>query len=155
MTPRMKITAVRRPRARVANAVSESVPPSPLLSARKSNSTYFSVTVISAPTRSARARQARCHGDSAIVTRRHRRFAKGIKRAGSDVAVNDADTAQSQSRKALRRFLARTRAIGSAEATVSFTRSLVLNASDAPVRRKAAPYSIATDGEYRTFFRRC
>jgi hypothetical protein len=43
--------AVRRPMARVASAVSDSVPPSPLLSARNSSSTYFSVTVtISAQT---------------------------------------------------------------------------------------------------------
>ena len=45
MTPRMKTNAVRRPSARVASAVSESVPPSPLLSARSRISTYFSVTV--------------------------------------------------------------------------------------------------------------
>ena len=46
ITPTMKMKAVRRPSARVASAVSESVPPSPLLSARSRISTYFSVTVM-------------------------------------------------------------------------------------------------------------
>ena len=53
MTPRSRIKGVRRPAARVASAISDKVPPSPLLSARNSNSTYFSVTVtISAQTMS-------------------------------------------------------------------------------------------------------
>ncbi len=47
MTPRMKTKAVRRPSARLASAVSESVPPSPLLSARSRISTYLAVTVMS------------------------------------------------------------------------------------------------------------
>ena len=46
MTPTMKMKVVRRPSARVASAVSESVPPSPLLSARSRISTYLSVTVM-------------------------------------------------------------------------------------------------------------
>ena len=44
MTPTMKTNAVRRPSARVASAVSDNVPPSPLLSARSRIRTYFSVT---------------------------------------------------------------------------------------------------------------
>ena len=49
----MKTNAVRRPSARVASAVNDRVPPSPLLSARSRISTYFSVTVtISAQTMS-------------------------------------------------------------------------------------------------------
>ena len=43
-TPSKKTSAVRRPSARVASAVSDSVPPSPLLSARSSRTTYFRVT---------------------------------------------------------------------------------------------------------------
>ena len=44
MTPSRNTSAVRRPSARVASAVSESVPPSPLLSARSRTSTYLIVT---------------------------------------------------------------------------------------------------------------
>jgi hypothetical protein len=44
MTPSSTTIGVRRPSARVASAVSESVPPSPLLSARSSNKTYLRVT---------------------------------------------------------------------------------------------------------------
>ncbi len=48
-TPSRNTSVVRRPSARVANAVKESVPPSPLLSARSSNSTYLiTTTMISA-----------------------------------------------------------------------------------------------------------
>ncbi len=46
ITPRMKTNAVRLPSARVASAVSESVPPSPLLSARSRMRTYLRVTVM-------------------------------------------------------------------------------------------------------------
>ena len=46
MTPTMKTKAVRRPSARLASAVSESVPPSPLLSARSRISTYLAVTTM-------------------------------------------------------------------------------------------------------------
>ena len=45
MTPTTRTKPVRRPSARLASAVSESVPPSPLLSARSRISTYFRVTV--------------------------------------------------------------------------------------------------------------
>jgi len=48
-TPSRKTSAVRRPNARVASAVNDSVPPSPLLSARSSRSTYLiATTTISA-----------------------------------------------------------------------------------------------------------
>jgi hypothetical protein len=40
----MKISMVRRPSARCVNAISDSTPPSPLLSARIRNSTYLTVT---------------------------------------------------------------------------------------------------------------
>jgi hypothetical protein len=46
ITPSRKMTAVRCPRARVASAVNESVPPSPLLSARSRMSTYLIATTI-------------------------------------------------------------------------------------------------------------
>ncbi len=42
--PSASTTGVRRPSARKASAVSASVPPSPLLSARSRISTYFRVT---------------------------------------------------------------------------------------------------------------
>src|SRR6185312_2250099 len=45
MTPTIKTNAVRRPSARLASAVSDNVPPSPLLSARNRISTYLNVTV--------------------------------------------------------------------------------------------------------------
>ena len=41
MTPSRNTSVVRRPSARVASAVSDSVPPSPLLSARSRMSTYL------------------------------------------------------------------------------------------------------------------
>ena len=44
MTPSRKTSGVRRPSARVASAVKDSVPPSPLLSARSRISTYLMVT---------------------------------------------------------------------------------------------------------------
>jgi hypothetical protein len=44
ITPRITIGLLRLPSARNASAVSESVPPSPLLSARSKMTTYFSVT---------------------------------------------------------------------------------------------------------------
>ena len=43
----MKIARVRRPSALCARAISDSTPPSPLLSARMTNSTYFTVTTSS------------------------------------------------------------------------------------------------------------
>ena len=53
MMPSTMTSGVRRPSARVASAISESVPPSPLLSARSRISTYFRVTtMISAHTMS-------------------------------------------------------------------------------------------------------
>ena len=42
----MKTSGVRRPSARVASAVKDSVPPSPLLSARSRIRTYFKVTTM-------------------------------------------------------------------------------------------------------------
>ena len=48
-TPSKNTTAVRRPNARVASAVKDRVPPSPLLSARSRMSTYLiATTTISA-----------------------------------------------------------------------------------------------------------
>ncbi len=46
MTPSMSTRGVRRPSARNASAVSESVPPSPLLSARSRITMYLSVTTM-------------------------------------------------------------------------------------------------------------
>ena len=43
-TPSRNTSAVRRPNARVASAVNDRVPPSPLLSARSSRSTYLIAT---------------------------------------------------------------------------------------------------------------
>ncbi len=40
----MKIARVRAPMARCARAISDSTPPSPLLSARMTKMTYFTVT---------------------------------------------------------------------------------------------------------------
>jgi hypothetical protein len=45
-TPSASKTQLRRPSARCPSAISESVPPSPLLSARNSNSTYLAVTTM-------------------------------------------------------------------------------------------------------------
>jgi hypothetical protein len=48
-TPSRNTSAVRRPNARVASAVKDRVPPSPLLSARSNRSTYLiATTTISA-----------------------------------------------------------------------------------------------------------
>ena len=46
MTPSMKTSGVRRPSARVASAVKDSVPPSPLLSARNRIKHVFDVTTM-------------------------------------------------------------------------------------------------------------
>ena len=111
MTPTMKTKAVRRPSARLASAVSESVPPSPLLSARSRISTYFSVTVmISAHTISDSTPSTTPRRDHMVVARRDRRLAEGVERAGTDVAIDDADAAERQRHEAWRRHL---RAIGS------------------------------------------
>ena len=107
MTPTMKTKAVRRPSARLASAVSESVPPSPLLSARSRISTYFSVTVtISAHKISDNTPSTMPRVTTWSVAGRHRRLAKGVKRAGADVAIDDADAAERQRHKARRRFSA-------------------------------------------------
>jgi len=46
-TPSASSNQLRRPSARWPSAISDSVPPSPALSARKSSSTYLVVTTIS------------------------------------------------------------------------------------------------------------
>src|SRR6185503_7911271 len=96
ITPRIKTRAVRRPSARVASAVSDRVPPSPLLSARSRRSTYFSVTVMM----SAQSDFARY---DRVIARGHRGFAKGIKWAGPDIAVHDANAAERKRNEARRR----------------------------------------------------
>ena len=46
MTPSASSGQLLRPSARWPSAISDSVPPSPLLSARSSSSTYFAVTTM-------------------------------------------------------------------------------------------------------------
>ena len=88
---------VRRPSARVASAVSDSVPPSPLLSARSSTSTYLIVTTtISAHTISDSTPSTVSRRHRAGFGRRHHRDAEGVERARADVAVDDADAAERQ-----------------------------------------------------------
>ena len=106
MTPTMKTNAVRRPSARVASAVSDSVPPSPLLSARSRIRTYFSVTVMmSAHTMSDSTPSTMSRVTMLIVACGDCGFAEGVERAGADVAVDDANAAERQRQKTWRRVL--------------------------------------------------
>ena len=93
--PSTNTNVVRRPSARVASAVSDSVPPSPLLSARSRISTYLSVTTVISDHRiidSTPSTISRVSGPlpCAAVDR----FAKRVKRAGADIAIDDADAAE-------------------------------------------------------------
>ncbi len=105
--------AVRRPSARVARAVSDSVPPSPLLSARKSSSTYFRVTVMisdqtmSESTPSTTSRVTPCVLLAAMTASR-----KGVKRTSTYVPIHNPDTPQRQGQKIRRYDVAVTHTVG-------------------------------------------
>ena len=97
MTPSSSTNGVRRPSARVASAVSDSVPPSPLLSARSRISTYLRVTTtISAQTISDSTPSTMSRVTGPDSAGRHHRLAEGVERAGADIAVDDADAAERQ-----------------------------------------------------------
>ena len=87
-----------RPSARGASAISASVPPSPLLSARSRMSTYLRVTMtISAQMISDRMPSTTVSlAGIAGPDRGQHRFAQRVERAGADVAVDDADAAERQ-----------------------------------------------------------
>ncbi len=81
-----------RPTARLASAVRESVPPSPLLSARNRISTYLIVTVIISAHRIIDRTPSTATGRyRTMANRRRKRFAERIERAGADIAVDDPD----------------------------------------------------------------
>ena len=87
------------PSARCASAISDSVPPSPLLSARRTSSTYLSVTMMISAQRISEthaehhlARQRAAAGGRAAA----RLSLQRVERAGADVAVDDADGAERQ-----------------------------------------------------------
>ena len=87
--------------ARNASAISASVPPSPLLSARSRISTYLSVTTtISAQKISERTPRTASRVTGAAGGGRDDRFAKRVERAGTDVAVDDADAADGEGEEA-------------------------------------------------------
>ena len=97
ITPSSSTSGVRRPSARVASAVSESVPPSPLLSARSRISTYLIVTTTISAHRiidSTPSTVSRVTGPDSDG--RHHRLAERVERAGADVAIDDADAAERQ-----------------------------------------------------------
>ena len=97
ITPSSSTSGVRRPSARVASAVSDSVPPSPLLSARSRISTYLSVTTTISAHRIMREHAEHgVAGDRAGFGRRHHRHAEGVERARADVAIDHADAAERQ-----------------------------------------------------------
>ena len=95
--PSSNTSGVRRPSARVASAVSESVPPSPLLSARSRSRTYLSVTTMISAHRisdSTPSTMSRVTGPAPAAA--VDRLAEGVERAGADIAVDDADAAERQ-----------------------------------------------------------
>ena len=88
---------VRRPSARVASAVSDSVPPSPLLSERSRTSTYLIVTTTISAHRiidSTPSTVSRVTGPDSAA--RHHRDAEGVERARADIAIDHADAAERQ-----------------------------------------------------------
>ena len=97
ITPSSSTNGVRRPSARVASEVSDSVPPSPLLSARSSTSTY-----LMRDDDDQRPQDHRQHAEHRVARdrtglgRRHRRHAEGVERACADVAIDHADAAERQ-----------------------------------------------------------
>ena len=91
--PRMTSVMPERPMARCASAIRVRVPPSPLLSARRRSSTYFSVTMmISAQRISDRTPSTASRLSArAAMGGGMQRLAEGIERAGADIAIDDAD----------------------------------------------------------------
>src|ERR1700675_2345054 len=77
------------PTARCASAINARVPPSPLLSARSRITTYFSVTTTISAHRINDTTPSTACGDHS--------FAERVKRAGADVAINDANAADQES----------------------------------------------------------
>ena len=117
------------PSARVASAVSESVPPSPLLSARSRIEHVFD-----GDHDDQRPQDQREHAehdvarDRADAARRRHGLAKRIERAGADVAIDDADAAERQRPEARILPLARLRNPAGwqpAQASRSLTLSIV------------------------------
>ena len=81
------------PNARKASAVNASVPPSPLLSARSRISTYLSVTTMISDQKISDSTpiHRRLRDRAVFAAGGEHRVAQRVKRAGADVAIDDAD----------------------------------------------------------------
>ncbi len=96
--PRSNTNALARLRLRCASAISASVPPSPLLSARTRMRTYLIVTTMISDQRIS-DRTPRTLSSAADRAGGVHRFAEGVEGACADVAVDDADGADGQRQK--------------------------------------------------------
>ena len=90
-----------RPAERTASAVSAMMPPSPLLSARRISSTYFSVTTNISAQKIVDTAPTMCGASSGKPTRRAEDLLHRVQRTRADVAVDDADGAERERRQAL------------------------------------------------------
>jgi hypothetical protein len=77
-----------------SSASSDSVPPSPSLSARSSSSTYLMVTMMVSAQIISEIEADDLETRQAVGGDRLQGFAKRVKRAGADIAVDDADGTQ-------------------------------------------------------------
>ena len=103
--PTMPIARISRPAwdsSPRASAISDSVPPSPLLSARSTKATYLTVTMtVSAQTISDSTPSTSLGLDWRAAGRGVQRLAERVDRAGADVAVDHAERAEHQQREFL------------------------------------------------------
>ena len=100
-TPSASNGKLRRPSARCPSAIRESVPPSPLLSARSSSSTYLAVTTMNSDHRISESTPSTMVRDTGAPSAAcGDGLAKRIQRRGADIAEHDADAAQRQGPKA-------------------------------------------------------
>ncbi len=96
-TPRKNTVAVRWPSACWASAISDSMPPSPLLSARIRNRTYLAVTVKNSAQSSKRHSADHAAVGDAAILHVMQRLAQRVERAGADVAEHDAERPEGES----------------------------------------------------------
>ena len=100
-TPSASNGRLRRPNARCPSAIRDSVPPSPLLSARNSSSTYLAVTTMNSDHRISESTPSTMARDTGAPFAAWRDgLAKRIQRRGADIAENNANASQRQGPKA-------------------------------------------------------
>ena len=100
--PIPRISPARCGKLALASAISDSVPPSPRLSARSTKATYLTVTIsVSAQTISDSTPSTSSRTDGRAAGRGVQRLAERIDRAGADVAEHHAERAQHEQRELL------------------------------------------------------